>query len=90
MFQTQKIKRGEKSAHRWNPKRQLGFPATEKPCCLPQEIITCQVTRLNIHFTMYYYLHFIHKPKADQRNYSNNNKKNHPRYANIFQHLAGF
>lgn len=40
-------KRGKKCAHRWNPKRQLGFPATEKPCCLPQGIITCQVTRLN-------------------------------------------
>lgn len=41
-----------KCTHRWNPKRQLGFPATEKPCCLPQEIITCQVTKLNIHFTI--------------------------------------
>lgn len=82
-------KRGKKCAHRWNSKRQLGFPATEKPCCLPQGIITCQVTRLNIHFTMYHYVHFIHKPKADQRHYSNK-KTPHPRYVNIFQHLSGF
>lgn len=49
----EKKKGKRKCTHRWNPERQLGFPATEKPCCLPQEIITCQVTKLNIHFTIY-------------------------------------